>query len=108
MQLSMSPIDTIREIVKQMNGIGGSRSVGFGQNRISSVPDAVAKVLSEEFGLTVKINGTTKVELKEEAKSEVEQNLPLANADMCPECGNHTFVKEEGCQKCYNCGYSVC
>jgi ribonucleoside-diphosphate reductase alpha chain len=27
---------------------------------------------------------------------------------MCPECGNHTFVKEEGCQKCYNCGHSVC
>ena len=29
-------------------------------------------------------------------------------ADLCPECGHGTLVFEEGCQKCYSCGYSEC
>lgn len=31
----------------------------------------------------------------------------VAESDKCPECGNQ-MVTEEGCSKCYNCGYSVC
>ncbi|MDO8429343.1 MAG: hypothetical protein Q7S88_01820, partial [Candidatus Daviesbacteria bacterium] len=29
-------------------------------------------------------------------------------ADLCPECGNAALVFEEGCKKCYSCGYSAC
>ncbi len=29
------------------------------------------------------------------------------NDDSCPECGNKLAI-EEGCRKCYGCGYSVC
>jgi ribonucleoside-diphosphate reductase alpha chain len=28
--------------------------------------------------------------------------------DLCPECGHATLVKEEGCNRCYSCGYSEC
>jgi ribonucleoside-diphosphate reductase alpha chain len=28
--------------------------------------------------------------------------------DLCPECGEATMVNEEGCRKCYTCGYSEC
>jgi ribonucleoside-diphosphate reductase alpha chain len=28
--------------------------------------------------------------------------------DLCPECGQAAFVNEEGCRKCYACGYSEC
>ena len=27
---------------------------------------------------------------------------------MCPDCGLATLVYEEGCQKCYSCGFSQC
>ena len=28
--------------------------------------------------------------------------------DICPECGTASFAYEEGCKKCYGCGYSEC
>jgi ribonucleoside-diphosphate reductase alpha chain len=28
--------------------------------------------------------------------------------DLCPECGEAAVVNEEGCRKCYACGYSEC
>jgi len=31
-----------------------------------------------------------------------------AAADICPECGNATFMNIEGCKKCFSCGYSEC
>ena len=28
--------------------------------------------------------------------------------DLCPDCGEAAVVNEEGCRKCYACGYSEC
>jgi len=28
--------------------------------------------------------------------------------DLCPECGQAAVVNEEGCRKCYACGFSEC
>ena len=28
--------------------------------------------------------------------------------DMCPQCQTVSFAYEEGCKKCYSCGYSEC
>jgi hypothetical protein len=28
--------------------------------------------------------------------------------DLCPECGQAALVNEEGCRKCYACGFSEC
>ena len=28
--------------------------------------------------------------------------------DLCPECGGGSLAYEEGCKKCYACGYSEC
>jgi ribonucleoside-diphosphate reductase alpha chain len=37
------------------------------------------------------------------------RQLPLfSGADLCPECGQATFVMQEGCKKCYACGFSEC
>jgi len=118
LQASVNPLSTVKEIVSQFVGIGGSRSVGFGHNRVSSIPDALAKVFTEEFELKVHTNGDTKVEASKtdlqpknavsSVAAEPNRSLTFATADMCPECGNHTLVKEEGCQKCYDCGFSMC
>lgn len=55
MQSSVEPRERIREMIDQLTGIGGGRSVGFGPNRVRSLPDAVAKVLAEHFEF--KVNG---------------------------------------------------
>lgn len=39
-----------------------------------------------------------------EARQSGEQQLDLT---VCPECGGK-LEKQEGCSKCYDCGYSVC
>ena len=31
-----------------------------------------------------------------------------AAADLCPDCGGYSLVREEGCKKCHACGYSAC
>ncbi|MEK9178401.1 MAG: adenosylcobalamin-dependent ribonucleoside-diphosphate reductase [Patescibacteria group bacterium] len=66
---SLPPRERIRQVVAQLTGIGGSRSVGFGENRVRSLPDAVAKVLARHYGF--RING-----IVEDAKV-----LPLTNGN---------------------------
>lgn len=117
LRASHDPTSTVKEIVSQLKGIGGSRSVGFGPNRVSSVPDAVAQVLADEFNLIVTANGYTDMSEHNSvdaafvsdspATSDTSAN-PSPQADICPECGNHSLVLEEGCAKCYNCSYSRC
>ncbi|EKD99703.1 MAG: hypothetical protein ACD_22C00195G0002 [uncultured bacterium] len=102
LRVSLDPVKTVKEIVVQLIGIGGAKSVGFGRKRVSSIPDAVAKVLAEEFDVQVRSNGHNEVA---ESKKEVSV---ASYINMCPECGNSSLVLEEGCSKCYICGYSVC
>ena len=80
----------------ELKGIGGGRHLGYGRARIRSLPDAIAQVLAEHLGLAE----------SEEALS----SQPAADSvgDLCPECGQGTLVFEEGCQKCYSCGYTEC
>lgn len=110
---------TVKEIISQLIGIGGSRSVGFGKSKVSSIPDAIAKVLADEYGFKITTNdagnGTGngenhEADLEEEhiVTSKEPETSAFANTDMCPECGNYTLVQEEGCAKCYSCGYSHC
>ncbi len=108
--------EVVREIIVQLAGIGGSKSIGFGKDRVSSLPDAVAKVLADEFGFTVKANGSNGNDYSAESSETPDgQGNPrqmgfqsFSNTDMCPECGNYTLVLEEGCSKCYSCGFSRC
>lgn len=110
---------TGKEIISQLIGIGGSRSVGFGKTKVSSIPDAIAKVLADEFEFRITSkdpnngngNGEThEVDVDEEniVSSKSPESSAFANTDVCPECGNYTLVQEEGCAKCYSCGFSHC
>ncbi len=49
----LAPRERIKQIVAQLTGIGGSRSVGFGANRVKSLPDAIAKILATHYNLSV-------------------------------------------------------
>ena len=60
MQSPVSPSERTKQIFNQLIGIGGSKSMGFGDKRVRSLPDAVAKVLAMHFGFKVKNgNGVT-------------------------------------------------
>ncbi len=88
----------LQQVVRQLRGIGGGRPTGFGRDRVQSLPDGVAQVLAEFLGL----------ETPPEKEAAIAQ-LPLFPlGDLCPECGHATLVYEEGCNRCYTCGYSEC
>jgi ribonucleoside-diphosphate reductase alpha chain len=97
----LSPRERVEQIVSQLGGIGGRRDQGFGKHRVRSLPDAVAQVLAEHIGLA-----EPGVDAIQAARGS-QQRIHGAH-DLCPDCGHHTLVFEEGCQKCYSCGYSEC
>jgi ribonucleoside-diphosphate reductase alpha chain len=119
--------DRLREIVRQLAGIGGGRSLGLGPNRVRSLPDGIGQVLDmylrEKAGalpvIEEKTNGnggspSAGHKIEEEAEIEAPYQ-PTSEAaqwvrigDLCPECGEAAVVNEEGCRKCYACGYSEC
>jgi len=96
-----SPLSASRrlnQVVRQLRGIGSGRSLGFGRDRVRSLPDGVAQVLAEHLGLA---------EPGEAGRGSGQ--LPLfPEGDLCPECGQASLVFEEGCRHCYTCGYSEC
>ncbi|MEK7526252.1 MAG: ribonucleotide reductase N-terminal alpha domain-containing protein [Patescibacteria group bacterium] len=112
----LSAKDRAEEIARQLAGIGGRRSVGFGPNKILSLPDAIAYALSIHFGFL--INGWNKQktpvqQLAIDGTSQPTDTLIAAKpakklGDICPKCGEASFVFEEGCKKCYSCGHSEC
>jgi ribonucleoside-diphosphate reductase alpha chain len=92
----LTPTERLREVVGQLKGIGGGRHLGYGRARIRSLPDAIAQVLAEHLGMAESEDATSS------------QPMPESVGDLCPECGQATLVYEEGCQKCYSCGYTEC
>ena len=95
------PRERLAETVRQLAGIGGGRPLGFGPNRVLSLPDGLARALAEYLGQTP----GTQVILPE---PETQPLIPVRIGDLCPECGAAAVVNEEGCRKCYGCGYSEC
>jgi ribonucleoside-diphosphate reductase alpha chain len=115
----LDPHERVRMIVEQLQGIGGARAMGFGKDRVKSLPDAVAKVLSMHFGMNGHAKKEVVAELMEKPSEpqliqEVAQPSLIqpthkgAIFDICPSCGEALLAHEEGCTKCYGCGYSAC
>jgi ribonucleoside-diphosphate reductase alpha chain len=117
------PRDRLKEVWRQLTGIGGGRSLGFGPNKIRSLPDGVAQVLAEYLESTEEFDVVqTRPAPKgngDKLRSEVGQKAALDESresgkpgfkfgDLCPDCGLASVVNEEGCRKCYACGFSEC
>ncbi len=108
---SMSPLERVREIARQITGIGGARALGFGRGRILSLPDAVGKALTEEyFGEEQDAAATSHQTAQPDASANGDRAGLLlgVSADLCPSCGSSSFVRQEGCQTCFECGHSEC
>jgi ribonucleoside-diphosphate reductase alpha chain len=112
----LTPEQRAQAIIAQLAGIGSGRSMGFGRNRVMSLADAVAQVLQQHLGTTGNLN-THVSNLPDEEDEPVDAGqldlgLPASvtsvKPDICPICGNVTFVNIEGCKKCFSCGHSEC
>ncbi len=128
-----SPLSTwerAKTIVSELRGIGGSKVVGFGENKVRSLPDAIAKALALHFGFNDENHHAERSEASHRGDPSVaslpqddakRQNSKNSNEtmeqsnngshslfDICPSCGTASFAYEEGCKKCYSCGYSEC
>jgi hypothetical protein len=108
----LSPGERLESIIDQLAGIGGGRSMGFGANRVRSLPDAVAQVLAEHLSRGTGFD-SEEGEEEDEPRGVPADQLPLPMGervigDLCPDCGQAAFIPLEGCRKCMACGYSEC
>ncbi len=113
---SMPPRVRMQEMINKLRGIGGTTSTGFGPDRTRSLPDALAKVLEQHLVTLDQAHTTAAFPpiaegpmAEEPVSSHPATNgktLQLSGA-FCPDCGL-ALVHEEGCDKCFTCGYSRC
>jgi ribonucleoside-diphosphate reductase alpha chain len=122
-----SPIEPsvrIQEIWRQLSGLGGGRPMGFGPNRVRSLPDGLAQVLAEYIeSRSERLSQSTPpsvdqlMEGEKPISAEIGEQVDwpkkremssMQIGDLCPECGQAALINEEGCRKCYACGYSEC
>ena len=126
-------LSMLKLLVEQNLGIGGGRQSGFGAKRVYSVPDAIAQVIQNEYleqkeivdnaqqyledlsivnavidDMTIDVKTTDISGLSISDTQELTTSFSMAGANMCPECGQQSFVREDGCTKCYGCGYAEC
>jgi ribonucleoside-diphosphate reductase alpha chain len=79
-----------RQAVKQMIGITCHKPTGFGENRITSCADAVAKAIQMHM-----------------VDHEEDDLMHANNGGACPDCGG-PVEHEGGCCVCHVCGFSEC
>ena len=121
------PLTAVRD---QLRGISCDRAVGIGPNKVLSAPDAIAQAIErylaeqqgvqQELPIAPRFQGATAVlstpaagptagaqggAASPQALSSKAQDSLLST---CPECGSSHMAYEEGCIKCYVCGYSEC
>ncbi|MCT4625369.1 vitamin B12-dependent ribonucleotide reductase [Halodesulfovibrio sp.] len=87
LRAGIEPID----IVRQLKGIGGEHPVFQKKGLLLSIPDAIAWILENRY-------------LKSSVSVHATNGL---TKQLCPECGSE-LVFEEGCNKCYGCGFTKC
>ena len=124
----------ITAIKGQLRGISCDRAVGVGPQKVLSAPDAIAQALEhylaekegvqEEMLLPVSAGGGGGGASGDSGGGEagaggaagspmsggMTQYVDPSHAALgvCPSCGSSHIAFEEGCMKCYVCGFSEC
>jgi ribonucleoside-diphosphate reductase alpha chain len=87
---------SVKDVVEQLEGIGGSSPVFSEGKLVMSIPDAIATVLKKNFVQSYEND-------PDGAKRAVDLNL-----ERCPDCGDRALAFEQGCMTCRSCGFSKC
>ena len=108
------PITAVRD---QLRGISCDRAVGIGANKVLSAPDAIAQAIdhyiAEKEGVQVELEIDATAPARAEAAAAMTARSGYVDEaavvlGACPSCGASHLAFEEGCKKCYVCGYSEC
>jgi ribonucleoside-diphosphate reductase alpha chain len=110
------PISAVRD---QLRGISCDRAVGVGPNKVLSAPDAIAQAIVRYLIETEGVQ--EELPISAPAPSSAAGSQPnvqpsytghRSNGDhvlgACPACNASQLAYEEGCKKCYVCGFSEC
>jgi ribonucleoside-diphosphate reductase alpha chain len=113
----------VNDVYQQLRGISSDRAIGFGDNKVLSVPDAIAQALGlrerEKAGIQQElipevVGGKTEVvELPETLETQPQLTFSTYASEAetfmgtCPDCSSQLEFAE-GCKKCHACGYSEC
>ncbi|MDR7416554.1 MAG: adenosylcobalamin-dependent ribonucleoside-diphosphate reductase [Armatimonadota bacterium] len=94
-----SGLERLQLIVDQLEGIGGSRWLGYGAERVRSIPDAFALALKKYLA-------------DRGVRREEGHLAPSAEArgfaNLCPRCQRWELVTVGGCTVCTHCGFREC
>lgn len=93
------PRKLIEFLAEQLDGIGGGSSVGFGDERVLSAPDGVAKAIRHYLRKRTTMSA-------EAAGGALESSSK--HFEICPKCGQVSLARVSGCDLCHSCGYSGC
>lgn len=86
----------LSDIADSLSGVGGASKLN------PSLPHALSEALTgfDKDGILLGVDL---------AGEEGHKVVATKNGGtLCPDCGNYTVVREEGCMKCNVCGYSAC
>ena len=111
----------ITDVHQQLRGISCDRAVGFGPNKVLSVPDAIAQAIAqhlrekegvqEELPIMQPVSSSS-VAAGTQTQSQFRLDFLAYDpgetlTGACPECASELLYME-GCMKCPSCGYSEC
>src|SRR3989449_182496 len=88
----------LEEVISQLSRIGGGQPTGFGPAKILSLPDALARTLAEHIGQVKPLTD----------QPVVDGNGRKQIGGLGKECGQRTFIEEEGGRKCRGWGFNEC
>ncbi|MCS7067155.1 MAG: adenosylcobalamin-dependent ribonucleoside-diphosphate reductase [Meiothermus sp.] len=112
----------VAELVKTLRGINGGLYGSYQGRFVTSKADLIAVALEttskiqiaegERKAAQMPLDDNRVPQAMQRAMTAPIHNSPSARGNTglgrCPECGDENLVREEGCTKCYSCGYSKC
>jgi len=117
----------VAELVKTLRGINGGLYGSYQGRFVTSKADLIAVALettskiqiaeAERKAAQMPVDEAMVPQAMQRAMTAPIQNVSLQTQSpvggktglgKCPECGDDNLVREEGCTKCYSCGYSKC
>jgi ribonucleoside-diphosphate reductase alpha chain len=105
------------DVIKQLRGISCDRAVGFGPNKVLSMPDAIAQALAQhemekdgvqqELPIPAVAVGPASAAAPAQGGYDLGYDPGATFIGTCPDC-KADLQYMEGCMKCLACGYSEC
>lgn len=113
-----------KKLLKHLNSIKGDKPIGFGPNRVDSIPHAISRVLRDHLIRTGKLQDYSRQSTLAMEKNEKKPSSSLSEGAhthldaeekqqgdlFCPQCYSRNVGMVAGCKDptCYDCGYSKC